>query len=252
MQEVLLIHVYQIFVGTPQPQWFEAPNCNGYHYINAWEEGDEVVIITPIISPPERFLEIPARGINCFLTEVRLNLVDGSTSMKRLCNENLEFGTFNLNYTGRKIRYVYLAVGCYPEISGIVKVDLEVESLGENSCIVARRDFGENCHGNEPFFVSSSTQSSIKDSLDGSKSLQGLAKGYMDNVHCWDSKEEDEGYVFCLVHNNSTGASNLLVMDARSPSLEVLASIKLPRVPYGFHGFFVDEKDLAKQVVSFS
>lgn len=138
--------------GTPRPLWFEAPDCNGYHYINAWEEGDEVVIITPIISPPERFLDIPAQGIHCYLTEVRLNLLDGSTSMKRLCTENLEFGTFNLNYMGRKMRYVYLASGSYPEISGIVKVDLEAKSLGKNSFIVARRDFGENCHGNEPFF----------------------------------------------------------------------------------------------------
>ncbi|KAI5058666.1 hypothetical protein GOP47_0026836 [Adiantum capillus-veneris] len=229
--------------GKSRPLWFKAPDCNAYHYINAWEEGDEVVLITPIISPPERFLDIPARAINCHLTEVRLNLEDGSTSMKRLSNENLEFGTFNLDYTGRKMRYVYLAVGCYPEISGIVKVDLEAQGEGENSCIVARRDFGKGFHGNEPFFVPRTElpygdMSGISHVHSYRKSSNGGGRGM----------EEDDGYVLCLVHDQRRGASCLLVMDAQSPSLDILASIKLPsRVPYGFHGFFISESQLAKQ-----
>ncbi|MCO5600403.1 hypothetical protein L7F22_054515 [Adiantum nelumboides] len=229
--------------GTFRPLWFKAPDCNGYHYLNAWEEGDEVVLITPIISPPERFLDIPARGMKCYLTEVRLNLVDGSTSMKRLSNENLEFGTFNLNYTGRKMRYAYLAVGSYPEMTGIVKVDLEAHGEGVDSCIVGRRDFGKGCHGNEPFFVpkmeiQDKECDDMSDVKSSSKSCEDRGKGV----------EEDDGYVLCLVHDQSRGASYLLVMDAQSPALDILASIKLPsRVPYGFHGFFISESQLAKQ-----
>lgn len=223
--------------GTSWPLWFEAPDCNAYHYINAWEEGDEVVLITPILSPPERFLDIPARGINCHLTEIRLNLVDGSSSRKKLSNENMEFGTFNLEYTGRKMRFAYLAVGCYPEITGIVKVDLEAQGE-ENSCIVARRDFGKDCHGNEPFFVQK-TRLEVDELSDMNSSSSSTSS----------NMEEDEGYVLCLVHDQSRGTSHLLVMDAQSPSLDVVASIKLPsRVPYGFHGFFISENQLAKQV----
>jgi 9-cis-epoxycarotenoid dioxygenase len=50
------------------------------------------------------------------------------------------------------------------------------------------------------------------------------------------------------MHNESTGQSELLVLDATSPSWKLEASVKLPsRVPYGFHGTFVTAKELAKQ-----
>lgn len=212
--------------------WFKVPGCNCFHYINAWDDGDEAVIITPILSPPERFLEIPAKNISCTLSEVRLNIKTGSSSRRQICAGNSEFGTFNHTYTGRKNRYVYMARGFFPELSGIAKVDLEAARSGVNTSgsssgdpsIVAERVFGANCHGNEPCFV---------------------PRGGGENA------AEDYGYLLCLVHNVRTGVSNLLVMDAQSPTLEIVASVKLPsRVPYGFHGCFVNEDQLAKQVVS--
>lgn len=210
--------------------WFDVPGCNSFHYINAWDEGDEVVVITPIISPPDRFLEIPTKNIRCTLTEVRLNIKTGSSSLRKICSGNVEFGTFNHSYQGRKIRYAYLATGCYPELDGVVKVDLQASSESMNGftndyAIVGRRCFGENCHGNEPFFVPRGTH-------DGGD----------------EATAEDFGYVLCLVHEESTGVSKLLVMDAQSPSLELVASVKLPsRVPYGFHGWFVNEDQLTNQ-----
>jgi 9-cis-epoxycarotenoid dioxygenase len=47
------------------------------------------------------------------------------------------------------------------------------------------------------------------------------------------------------VHDEMAGESRFLVMDARSPDLDIVATVKLPRrVPYGFHGLFVKESDL--------
>lgn len=88
-----------------------------------------------------------------------------------------------------------------------------------------RTEFGENCYGNEPCFVP-------RNNNDGSSHAVA----------------EDDGYLVCFVHNEATGVSQLLVMDALSPSLEVIAAVQLPsRVPYGFHGWFVNEQQLAKQ-----
>ncbi|KAF7114264.1 hypothetical protein RHSIM_RhsimUnG0095600 [Rhododendron simsii] len=59
--------------------------------------------------------------------------------------------------------------------------------------------------------------------------------------------EEDDGYVVTYVLNENTGESRVLVMDAKSPNLDTVTVVKLPRrVPYGFHGLFVTETDLKK------
>ena len=61
---------------------------------------------------------------------------------------------------------------------------------------------------------------------------------------------EDDGYLLVFVHNEATGKSELLILDASSdgPSMETIASIKLPsRVPYGFHGTFISKEELKHQ-----
>ncbi|KAM1739086.1 hypothetical protein ACFX11_014837 [Malus domestica] len=81
--------------------------------------------------------------------------------------------------------------------------------------------YGPNCYGGEPFFVAREPENP--------------------NV------EEDDGYVVSFVHDEKTGESKFLVMDAKSPQLDIVAALKLPRrVPYGFHGLFVKESDLQK------
>ncbi|KAH7442254.1 hypothetical protein KP509_03G078900 [Ceratopteris richardii] len=224
-----------------KPLWFNVDGCNAYHYLNAWEEGDEVVLITPILSSPECFLDFPEYQMSSELSMIRLNLIHGSSSIRRLCRENLEFGTFNQNYTGRKMRFAYFAIGFYPHITGVAKVDLHAQEETDDKCIVARRDFGRNCHGNEPFFVPKTKLHDVTLShTDASNKTVGGMK------EC--TAEEDEGYVLCLVHDQSKGISSLVIMDAQSPSLEPIASIELPsRVPYGFHGFFVNEEQLGSE-----
>ncbi|MCO5559980.1 hypothetical protein L7F22_013584 [Adiantum nelumboides] len=206
--------------AAQKAQWFEAPGCNCLHYVNAWEEGDVVVLVTPVLSPPECILEVPAVNLACTLSEIRFNTMSGTTQVRKLCVGNFEFGTMNQKHVGRRCRYVYLAQGYYPELTGVVKVDM-CASGGE--AVVARREYGEGCTGGEPFFVP-----------------RKLKRG-------GEQLEEDDGYLLCYVHNEGTGLSELLVMDARSPSLKVVAAVQLPsRVPNGFHGWFVSQEQLAQ------
>ncbi|KAJ4953368.1 hypothetical protein NE237_030200 [Protea cynaroides] len=65
-----------------------------------------------------------------------------------------------------------------------------------------------------------------------------------------EAEAEDDGYLVTYVHNMNTGESRFLVMDAKSPSLEIVAAVKLPRrVPGGFHGIFVGQSNLQKMEV---
>eukprot|EP00250_Pteridium_aquilinum_P019373 c24405_g1_i1 orf=254-2212(-) len=211
--------------AAQKAQWFEAPGCNCLHYINAWEEGsDEVVLITPVLSPPESILELPAVKTTCTLSEIRLNLATGRARRRKLCAGNFEFGTLNQKYVGRKSRYVYLANGCFPFLTGVVKVDLQATMVEGGDAVVGKRIYGEGCTGSEPFFVPRKSKS----------------KG--------EQLAEDDGYLLSYVHDEGRGVSELLVMDALSPSLSVIASVQLPsRVPSGFHGWFVSQEQLAKQ-----
>ncbi|KAJ0643000.1 putative carotenoid oxygenase [Helianthus annuus] len=106
--------------------------------------------------------------------------------------------------------------------SGVVKLDVttsEEEHEGLNECTMASRMYEDNCFGGEPFFIERDPENPCS--------------------------EEDDGYVVSYVHDESSGESRFLVMDARSPTLEVVAAVKLPqRVPYGLHGIFIRENDL--------
>jgi carotenoid cleavage dioxygenase len=53
---------------------------------------------------------------------------------------------------------------------------------------------------------------------------------------------EDEGFLMTFVHDDNTGVSEFVVVDATAPAKGPVARVALPqRVPYGFHGgWFAD------------
>lgn len=208
-----------------QMRWFEVPGFNILHAINAWDEedgdGDSIVMVAPNILPIKYALE-RMDLIQNSLEKVRIDLKTGRVSRHRLSQWNLEFAVINPGYLGKKNKYVYAAVGDpFPKISGIVKLDISRSSDDGRcqECTVAKRMYGPGCYGGEPFFVAKEP----------------------DNPEA----EEDDGYVLSYIHDETSGESRFLVMDAQSPDLHIVAAVKLPsRVPYGFHGLFVRESDL--------
>lgn len=191
--------------------WFDAPGFNAMHAINAWEEGeDEIILVAPnAISTENLFHNIEM--VHFSLENVRINLRNGSILRTTISKKNLELGLINPSYLGKKNRYAYMGIGeIVPNMSGVVKIDLELE------CEMARRVYGVGCFGGEPLFVAK----------DG-------------------AIEENDGYIVAYVHNENSGVSRFVMMDAKSQTLDVVAVVKLPRrVPYGFHGLFVRESDV--------
>nr|BFD45205.1 carotenoid cleavage dioxygenase [Chrysanthemum makinoi] len=204
-------------------KWFEVPGFNVIHCINAWEEdgGDTVVMVAPNILSVEHTLE-RMDLIHASIEKVTINLKTGMVSRHPLSTRNLDFAVLNPAFIAVKNRYIYCGVGDpMPKISGVVKLDVSLSEVDRRECIVASRMFGPGCFGGEPFFVAREP----------------------DNPEA----DEDDGYVISYVHNENTGESRFVVMDAKSPTLEIVAAVKLPRrVPYGFHGLFVKESDINK------
>ncbi|KAK4411058.1 Carotenoid 9,10(9',10')-cleavage dioxygenase, partial [Sesamum angolense] len=84
-------------------RWFELPNCFIFHNANAWEEGDEVVLITCRIQNPD--LDMFRSSVKEFtdeLYEMRFNLKNGLASQKRLSVSGVDFPRVNESYTGRQ------------------------------------------------------------------------------------------------------------------------------------------------------
>ena len=51
-----------------------------------------------------------------------------------------------------------------------------------------------------------------------------------------DATSEDDGYLMTYVFDANTDTSEYVIYDAGSMSNEPVATVSLPRVPFGFHG----------------
>ncbi|CAA6670423.1 unnamed protein product [Spirodela intermedia] len=131
---------------------------------------------------------------------------------------NLDFGVINTRYLGRRHRYAYLCLwDPQPMVAGVVKIDMEKKG---GDCVAASRMYDPGRFGGELIFVPAPDE----------------------------GEGEDDGYLVTFLHDENTRKSSFLVMDARSPDLEVVAEVSLPRrVPYSFHGLFVTAEDLRAQ-----
>ena len=203
--------------SNAEMRWFDAPGFNPFHIINAWEEGDELVLVAPNVLSIEHALDRMELVHSC-VEIVRIDLRSGIVSRTPLSAGNLDFGAINPMYQGKRSRFVYLAVeDPPPKVTGVVKLDMEKRG---GDCVVAARMYGRGRYGGEPVFVPA------PDEGDG----------------------EDDGYLVTYLHDEITKESSFLVMDARSPELEVVTEIALPgRVPYGFHGTFLTAKEIQLQ-----
>ncbi|KAK8608067.1 hypothetical protein V6N13_023501 [Hibiscus sabdariffa] len=199
--------------------WVESENTFCFHLWNAWEEPEteEVVVIGSCMTPPDSIFNECDESLKSVLSEIRLNLKTGESTRRPIISEseqvNLEAGMVNRNHLGRKTRYAYLAIAePWPKVSGFAKVDL---FTGE----VKKHIYGDEKYGGEPYFLPRDNDS---------------------------ESTEDDGYILSFVHDEQTWTSELRILNAMNLQLE--ASIKLPsRVPYGFHGTFIEAKALVNQ-----
>ncbi|XP_073134788.1 probable carotenoid cleavage dioxygenase 4, chloroplastic [Henckelia pumila] len=206
--------------------WVEAPGFNMIHAVNAWDEdggggGEIIVMVATNVASAEHVLDRMDLVHSC-LERIEINVKEKKIVKRRaLSPANLDFAVINPAYTAKKNRYIYAAIGApMPKICGVVKIDTSlILTAGWEDCTVASRLYGHKCYGGEAIFVPRE----------------------LDNP----ASEEDDGYLVTYVHDEINVESKFIVMDAASPTLEIVAVVRLPqRVPYGFHGIFVRECDL--------
>lgn len=196
-------------------KWFEAQATYVLHFLNAYEDGDEVVLDgyfeenpepkSSNSAPPgyERMLAfLDQDELRPRLHRWRFNLKTGATVEQRLDDRNLEFGVINNQFAGRKYRYGYSAKSKpgWFLFTGLVKHDLET---GESWTV----EFGEERYGSEP--------------------------GYAPRIG---AVEEDDGYLVTFVTDMAADRSECVVYDARKRAEGPVCRIMLPgRISSGTH-----------------
>ncbi|MEU4510254.1 carotenoid oxygenase family protein [Nonomuraea wenchangensis] len=202
-----------------ETRWFDVEPCWVFHTVNAYDDGDEVVV--DVIRYPKRFVDarLDAGGAPT-LDRWRVDPASGKVSQTRLDDRSQEFPRIDERRTGLPHRYGYTAAA--RELNDIVSPhDTGLEDLPDeafdNTLIKhdlvrgtqEARQFGRGAYVGEPVFVP-------------------------------EGEAEDDGYVMTLVNDPDRGAADLVIVSARDFTGEPVATVHLPaRVPLGFHGSWI-------------
>lgn len=189
----------------------EAPSCFAFHHVNAFEDGDELVVDMATYDDPEiidaLYLERARRQPDVdppVLRRYRVPLTGGEVTHDQIGTATLELPRIAYHTrNGLPYRYIW-GVGLGPRPAGfidhLVKIDMH---SGEH---VEWRQQG--CWPGEPVFVA--------------------APG---------AQAEDEGVCLSVVLDERSATSFMLVLDAQT--FEERARAAVPQhVPFGFHGQF--------------
>ncbi|MCC5646974.1 carotenoid oxygenase family protein [Nostoc sp. CHAB 5824] len=195
-------------------RWFENRSCYVSHTLNAYEDGDEVVLIacrmssTTVLSSndsqPDPEGNIPR------LHRWRFNFNTGTVREEMLDDVPSEFPRVNENLLGRQTRYGYTSKIAHSSLlllEGIIKYDF---SSGKSQT----QKFGEGRYGGEAAFAPRPGATT-----------------------------EDDGWLITFVHDENSNTSELVVVNAQDVTAEPVARVIIPqRVPYGFHGAWVAQE----------
>jgi carotenoid cleavage oxygenase len=194
-------------------QWFEVPACYVFHIVNAYEAEDGKVVVDVVRHPRtfDRDFKGPNEGAPD-LVRWTLDRTGGRIAERVLDDHRGEFPRINDRRGGQDYHYAYTAHWWGDRVSSGPAYKHDVRSARTEV-----HDFGPGAASLEPLFVA----------------REGAT-------------DEDDGYVMSYVFNARRSASDVVILSAQDFTGPPLAVIELPvRVPFGFHGDWVPDRNLA-------
>jgi carotenoid cleavage dioxygenase len=202
------------FGSDADVRWFDVDPCYVFHPLNAYAEGSQVVCDVG------RHETMWKRSMDDFppsyLYRWTFDLATGSVTETPLDDVSHAFPRVDDRVVGLRHRYGWAVAprpGVEPSMDRpgvIVKYDLD---RGGSDVF----DLGPTAHPGEFVFVRED-----------------------------DAAAEDAGWAMGLVYDDATDRSDLVILDATAPGADPVARVHLPRrVPYGFHGSWISDAELA-------
>ena len=195
--------------GNDDVRWFDVDLCYVFHPLNAYEDGDRIVL--DVVRHPEMFktdTQGPREG-RPTLDRWTIDLAAGKVLEERIDDRAQEFPRVDDRVVGRRHDIGYSAhVGWEDGIryGTLLKHDLRAGTAVEHT-------FGPGQESSEGVFVPASADAA-----------------------------EDEGWVLSVVYDGERDGSDLVILDATDFAGPPVATVTLPqRVPFGFHGNWAPE-----------
>jgi carotenoid cleavage dioxygenase len=191
--------------GEDDVRWFDIDPCYVFHPMNAYEDGDSIVL--DVVSYPDMFRREEVKGDlvdRQSFDRWTIDLNSGKVAQDRLDDREQEFPQVDPRVVGRRHTVGYAMSASRDDsdllADGLIKHDLVAGTS-------QRWDAGPGRSPGEASFVPAG---------DG----------------------EDSGYLVTFVYDAGDDRSDLVVLDASS--MTEVAAVHLPvRVPYGFHGSWI-------------
>jgi len=193
-------------------RWFEVETGVVVHTANAWDDGDDVVLL----ASRSKTADIAGAGTSegnvladnqGRLYEWRINLRTGQVAERTLSETPCDFTRVNDVHACHPTRYVYAGVFNPTRpftFDGVMKFDNQSNKTMEFK-------YGGEKHGGEAVFAPRRNAAA-----------------------------EDDGYLIGFVHDEANNQSECLILDAQNIAAGPVATIIMPfRVPYGFHAGWV-------------
>ena len=211
-------------------RWFEAAPTFVLHWLNAYEEGDEIILDGYFEDEPEpKNFDGAPKGYERMMSYLdqykmgthlhrwRFNLVTGKTTEQRLDDRILEFGMINQRYATRPYRYAYSAVQVpgWFLFHGYVKHDLQTGQSWEIR-------LPEGQYASEAPFAPRTG-----------------------------AKDEDDGYLVTFITNENTQRSECLLIDSKHFADGPVCRIELPhKLCSGTHSCWANGADIRTGLLS--
>jgi carotenoid cleavage dioxygenase-like enzyme len=190
-------------------RWFDINPCYVFHPMNSYEDGDKIVLDVARLSHVWRdsMMDFPMPELWRFT----IDTATGKVHEEQVDDRPGEFPRVADSVIGLPHRYGYMM--------GLPD-DPNYESAASNPGTIIKYDR----HTGE--------RSEITLGL-------GHAPGEPVFVPADGGINEDDGYLMTFVYDADTDTSRYVVMDASTMDDTPVASIELPRIPFGFHGSWI-------------
>lgn len=195
-------------------KWFDIDPCYVFHPVNAYDDEDNNSVVLHVSRQPGAFMgSSDEYGHVARLWKWTIDMTSGKVTEEEVDGRPGDFGRVADTAIGRKAQFGYLMAmaGEGNSEEPVYGSALWKYDLGTGGCW--EHHLGDGVRGGEPVFAAAGPNAA-----------------------------EDEGWVMTIVHDENSGASKLIVLDAQNFSAPPVATVHLPqRVPYGAHGSWIPD-----------